>query len=154
MTTWCNQMWYLGIWKKYVSKDIASSFYVLKPVFTAVSLHPPLSVGVYHLCAVSHTAWLKYRRMLPRTLGYALLWDLHPLWSCSQGMIFSPWKCTSMCDTHWHQTLQGSPAPEVIVKSAKPRRTVFITPRAREKAGCLHNIQLNCTHPPWVDLCF
>lgn len=34
-----------------------------------------------------------------------------------------------------------------MVKSAKPRRTVFITPRAREKAGGLHNIQLNCTNP-------
>lgn len=53
-----------------------------------------------------------------------------------------------MCDTDWHQTLPGPPALTVMVKSAKPRRTVFITPRAREKAGGLHNIQLNCTNPP------
>lgn len=55
MTTWCNQMWYLGIWKKYVSKDIASSFYVLKPICTAVSLHRTTLRGCVSLvCCLTH----------------------------------------------------------------------------------------------------
>lgn len=49
MTTWCNQMWYLGIWKKYFSEDTASWFYVLEAVCTAVKSHRSTFCGCISL---------------------------------------------------------------------------------------------------------
>lgn len=147
MTTWCNQCDIWGFKRNMFLKDIASSFYVLRPFAHSCSTAPHCSLWVcVGSCAVSHTAWPKDRRIFPRTMGYALLWDLHPV------ILFLRHDSLTL-ETHkyvWYRLTSdaGPPALTVMVKSAKPRRTVFITPRAREKAGGLHNIQLNCTNPP------